>query len=164
MPAQAPAATFAPPLRALAFDVFGTVVDWHGGIAAEAAALAGVPVDRTRLWAHVLVGALTGLAGVVNCSRLGSADPNAGVGFELSVIAAVVVGGTSLSGGQKQRVSVARASLNWRTSASASVGANPSATRLEPATVAPVIFRNSRRVTSTMTPPAATGKSAAEPV
>lgn len=40
MPAQAPAATFAPPLRALAFDVFGTVVDWHGGIAAEAAALA----------------------------------------------------------------------------------------------------------------------------
>jgi len=66
----------------------------------EAAAMSGVPVDRTRLSAHVLLGGLTGLAAVVNCSRLGSADPNAGVGFELSVIAAVVVGGTSLMGGR----------------------------------------------------------------
>jgi ribose transport system permease protein len=66
----------------------------------EAASLSGVPVDRTRLWAHVILGALTGLAAVINCSRLGSADPNAGVGFELSVIAAVVVGGTSLLGGR----------------------------------------------------------------
>jgi ribose transport system permease protein len=70
------------------------------GANTEAATLAGVPVDRTRLWAHMLLGALTGLAGVFNCSRLGSADPNAGVGFELSVIAAVVVGGTSLAGGR----------------------------------------------------------------
>ena len=70
------------------------------GANTEAATLAGVPVDRTRLWAHTLLGALTGLAGVFNCSRLGSADPNAGVGFELSVIAAVVVGGTSLAGGR----------------------------------------------------------------
>jgi ribose transport system permease protein len=66
----------------------------------EAASLSGVPVDRTRLWAHAILGALTGLAAVINCSRLGSADPNAGVGFELSVIAAVVVGGTSLLGGR----------------------------------------------------------------
>jgi ribose transport system permease protein len=66
----------------------------------EAAALAGVPVDRPRIGAHVILGILIGLAAVFNCSRLGSADPNAGVGFELSVIAAVVVGGTSLMGGR----------------------------------------------------------------
>lgn len=66
----------------------------------EAALVSGVPVDRPRLLAHALLGALTGLAAVFNCSRLGSADPNAGVGFELSAIAAVVVGGTSLMGGR----------------------------------------------------------------
>lgn len=65
----------------------------------EAALVSGVPVDRPRLLAHALLGALTGLAAVFNGSRLGSADPNAGVGFELSAIAAVVVGGTSLMGG-----------------------------------------------------------------
>lgn len=66
----------------------------------EAALISGVPVDRPRILAHALLGLLTGLAAVFNCSRLGSADPNAGVGFELSAIAAVVVGGTSLMGGR----------------------------------------------------------------
>jgi len=66
----------------------------------EAALVSGVPVDRPRILAHSLLGLLTGLAAVFNCSRLGSADPNAGVGFELSAIAAVVVGGTSLMGGR----------------------------------------------------------------
>ena len=66
----------------------------------EAALVSGVPVDRPRILAHALLGGLTGLAAVFNCSRLGSADPNAGVGFELSAIAAVVVGGTSLMGGR----------------------------------------------------------------
>jgi len=66
----------------------------------EAALISGVPVDRPRILAHALLGTLTGLAAVFNCSRLGSADPNAGVGFELSAIAAVVVGGTSLMGGR----------------------------------------------------------------
>jgi ABC-type uncharacterized transport system permease subunit len=66
----------------------------------EAALVSGVQVDRPRLLAHALLGALTGLAAIFNCSRLGSADPNAGVGFELSAIAAVVVGGTSLMGGR----------------------------------------------------------------
>jgi ribose transport system permease protein len=66
----------------------------------EAALISGVPVDAPRIFAHTLLGALTGLAAVFNCSRLGSADPNAGVGFELSAIAAVVVGGTSLMGGR----------------------------------------------------------------
>jgi len=66
----------------------------------EAALVSGVPVDRPRILAHALLGALTGLAAVFHCSRLGSADPNAGVCFELSAIAAVVVGGTSLMGGR----------------------------------------------------------------
>jgi ribose transport system permease protein len=66
----------------------------------EAALISGVPVDRPRILAHALLGALTGLAAVINCSRLGSADPNAGVGLELAAIAAVVVGGTSLMGGR----------------------------------------------------------------
>src|SRR5215469_4436170 len=57
--------------------------------------------------------------------------------------------------GQVLRVSVARASLNTRASASAAVGEKPSSTRLEPARVAPVTFRNSRRVTSAMVSPCA---------
>ena len=83
----------------LSYTVFGRYLI-AAGANADAAAICGVPVDRTRLWAHALLGGLTGLAAVFNCSRLGSADPNAGVGFELSVIAAVVVGGTSLQGGR----------------------------------------------------------------
>ena len=47
-----------------------------------------------------LLGAMTGLAAVFYTSRLGSSDPNAGVGLELSAIAAVVIGGTSLIGGR----------------------------------------------------------------
>jgi len=70
------------------------------GANSEAAALSGIRTDGPRILTHAVLGALTGLAAVFNCSRLGSADPNAGVGFELSVIAAVVVGGTSLLGGR----------------------------------------------------------------
>src|SRR6267143_1515524 len=55
--------------------------------------------------------------------------------------------------GQVLRVSVARASLNSRTSATAAVGEKPSRTRLDPARVALVILRNSRRVTSAMAIP-----------
>ena len=66
----------------------------------EAAMISGIGVDRPRILSHTFLGALTGLAAVFNCSRLGSADPNAGTGFELAAIAAVVVGGTSLMGGR----------------------------------------------------------------
>lgn len=66
----------------------------------EAARLSGVSVGTTRLAAFTLSGTLAGLAGVFACARLGSADPNAGVGLELSAIAAAVIGGTSLSGGR----------------------------------------------------------------
>lgn len=66
----------------------------------EALRLSGVDPRPVKLAVFVLSGLLAALAGVVYTSRLASADPNAGVGFELSAIAAVVVGGTSLMGGR----------------------------------------------------------------
>jgi rhamnose transport system permease protein len=49
---------------------------------------------------YVLMGALTGLASLLNAVRFAVVDPNAGGGLELQVIAAVVVGGTAVSGGR----------------------------------------------------------------
>jgi ribose transport system permease protein len=66
----------------------------------EAARLAGIPVRRTKLLAYVLTGGLCGVAGVLHAAKLGTADPKAGEMWELYVIAAVVVGGTSLFGGR----------------------------------------------------------------
>ena len=66
----------------------------------EAARLSGVPVAGTLLTASILSGALAGLGGVVMASQLKSGSPNFGQMYELYVIAAVVVGGTSLAGGE----------------------------------------------------------------
>jgi ribose transport system permease protein len=66
----------------------------------KAAWLCGIPVRRVELAAYTLSGALAGLAGVLMLSQYKSASPNYGVTYELQVIAAVVVGGTSLSGGR----------------------------------------------------------------
>lgn len=66
----------------------------------EAARLSGIPVKRYLLWVYVILGLLTGLAGVIAVSRLSIAEPNFGIGLELDVIAATVVGGASLFGGQ----------------------------------------------------------------
>ncbi|AWX15174.1 sugar ABC transporter permease [Mergibacter septicus] len=65
----------------------------------EAARLAGVNINRTLISVYVVMGALAGLAGFILSARLGSAESVAGVGFELRVIASVVIGGTSLMGG-----------------------------------------------------------------
>lgn len=62
--------------------------------------LAGINPKPAKIAVFVLLGFLSGLAGVFYTSRLGSSDPNAGVGLELSAIAAVVIGGTSLMGGR----------------------------------------------------------------
>ena len=66
----------------------------------SAVRLAGVPTARKKISVFAITGLLTGLAAVFFTSRLGSADPNAGVGMELSAIAAVVIGGTSLMRGR----------------------------------------------------------------
>lgn len=66
----------------------------------EAARLSGVPVRRYKLLAYSLSGFTAALAGIVLASRLMSGQPNAGVGFELDAIAAVVLGGTSITGGR----------------------------------------------------------------
>jgi ribose/xylose/arabinose/galactoside ABC-type transport system permease subunit len=66
----------------------------------EAARLSGVPVRAVLLFAYVVSGSLAGLGGVVMASQLKSGSPTYGQMYELYVIAAVVVGGTSLSGGE----------------------------------------------------------------
>ncbi len=66
----------------------------------EAARLSGVPVSSMVLVAYVMCGALAGLGGVLMTSNLQSAAPNFGTMYELYVIAAAVVGGTSLAGGR----------------------------------------------------------------
>jgi ribose transport system permease protein len=66
----------------------------------EAARYAGVPIRRYLVAIYIFGGALTGLAGMIEASRLMTGQPTAGQGYELSVIAAVVIGGASLSGGE----------------------------------------------------------------
>lgn len=65
----------------------------------EATRLSGVNVQMWKTAIYVVGGAFTGVAGIVMASRLGSAQPAIGQGYELDAIAAVVIGGTSLSGG-----------------------------------------------------------------
>jgi len=66
----------------------------------RAARLTGLNVGRIKLWVYTLAGGLAGVAGLIVTARLDSAQPNAGLGYELDSIAAVVIGGTSLSGGR----------------------------------------------------------------
>jgi simple sugar transport system permease protein len=70
------------------------------GANGEAVRRAGVNVRLVTLLAYVLSGLAAALAGIIIAARLGSGSSNAGVGFELDVIAAVVLGGTSLFGGR----------------------------------------------------------------
>ena len=66
----------------------------------EATRLSGVNVNKWKIAVYTLAGAFSGLAGVVIASRLNSAQPALGAGYELEAIAAVVIGGTSLAGGE----------------------------------------------------------------
>jgi ribose transport system permease protein len=66
----------------------------------RAARLTGLNVGRIKIAVYTLAGALAGVAGLIVTARLDSAQPNAGLGYELDSIAAVVIGGTSLSGGR----------------------------------------------------------------
>jgi ribose transport system permease protein len=66
----------------------------------DAAIYAGVPVSFHTTAVYVILGLLTGLAGMVEASRLMTGQPTAGIGYELQAIAAVVIGGGSLRGGE----------------------------------------------------------------
>ncbi|HEY2604866.1 L-arabinose ABC transporter permease AraH [Paraburkholderia sediminicola] len=66
----------------------------------EASRLAGINVERTRVFIFLIQGAVTALAGVILASRITSGQPNAAEGFELNVISACVLGGVSLLGGR----------------------------------------------------------------
>jgi simple sugar transport system permease protein len=70
------------------------------GANAEATRRAGVNTRRVILWVYILSGTAAAAAGIILSARLGSGSSNAGQGFELDVIAAVVLGGTSLFGGR----------------------------------------------------------------
>lgn len=66
----------------------------------EATRLSGVNVNFWKITIYTITGAFSGIAGILMASRLNSAQPALGSGYELEAIAAVVIGGTSLSGGQ----------------------------------------------------------------
>jgi ribose transport system permease protein/inositol transport system permease protein len=85
-------------LLVLRYTRFGQHVYATGGNP-TAAKLNGISTDRIIFSVYVIVGFMCGLAGFLLSARLGSAEAVAGIGFELAVIAAVVIGGTSLFGG-----------------------------------------------------------------
>jgi ribose/xylose/arabinose/galactoside ABC-type transport system permease subunit len=66
----------------------------------QTARLCGVGVERTKLLVYTLAGTTAGVAGVLHFADLTVGDPTTAAGYELSIIAAVVIGGASLSGGQ----------------------------------------------------------------
>jgi len=66
----------------------------------EAVRLSGVNVNAWKMGIYALAGGICGIAGILMASRLNSAQPALGLGYELEAIAAVVIGGTSLAGGR----------------------------------------------------------------
>ncbi len=70
------------------------------GFSPEGARYAGIPVARRLAFVYLLSGLMAGLAAVVYAARLGQAKADAGTGFELTAITAVVLGGTSIFGGR----------------------------------------------------------------
>lgn len=67
---------------------------------AEAARARGVRVERTKVKLFVLSAVMAGFAGIISSIRTAAANPNSGTGYELEVIAMVVIGGTALTGGR----------------------------------------------------------------
>jgi len=77
----------------------------------RAARLSGVRVKKVKIAVYTLAGALSAVGGLLVTSRLDSAQPNAGMGYELDSIAAVVIGGTSLSGGRGSVIGAVQGAL-----------------------------------------------------
>ena len=82
--------------RNTAFGVYTFAI----GSNEQTARLCGVPVRTMKVLLYALCGMFAGLAGVVLFGRLGLGDPTAAMGMELTIIAAVVIGGASLTGGE----------------------------------------------------------------
>ncbi|TNM59362.1 ABC transporter permease [Streptomyces sp. NP160] len=80
-------------------SVFGRWLYASGGNE-RAAELSGVPVKRVKIWVYVVSGVTAAIAGLILTSQLTSAGPTAGTTYELTAIAAVVIGGAALSGGR----------------------------------------------------------------
>lgn len=77
----------------------GNWIQASGGNA-DAARARGVNVERTKIYLFMLCSSLAALAGVISSIRTSAANPNSGMGYELEVIAMVVIGGTVLTGGR----------------------------------------------------------------
>ena len=84
--------------QAMRRTTWGRIVYSTGG-SVRTSRLAGIDTARVKIGAFVITGALAAFAGVMLMSRLGRADPSFGLGWELNVIAAAVVGGVRLGGG-----------------------------------------------------------------
>jgi len=76
--------------------------NWISAIGSNrsAAVARGVPADAVKIWLFVITSVAAGFAGLISALRISSASPVAGTGYELEVIAMVVVGGTALTGGR----------------------------------------------------------------
>lgn len=83
----------------LKYTVYGRSI-YAVGANPHAARLAGIRVDRVLFIAFVLTAVATGLAALIRVSQIGSASTNAGSGFELTVVTAIILGGASLNGGR----------------------------------------------------------------
>jgi simple sugar transport system permease protein len=76
--------------------------NWISAIGSNrsAAIARGVPADQVKIWLFISISVLAGLAGMISAFRISAASPVAGTGYELEIIAMVVVGGTALTGGR----------------------------------------------------------------
>ncbi len=83
----------------LRLTIFGRTI-YATGANSVAARLSGIRPNRVRLILFIATGLLTGLAGLILASLMNAGQPTAGRGFELTVVAAVILGGTSLTGGR----------------------------------------------------------------
>jgi ribose transport system permease protein len=93
------AAIFAMSYVTLRFTTLGRYL-YYVGANVRAARLSGLRSERIKLFAFVVTGLMVGVAGIILSSLMNAGQPTAGRGFELTVIAAVILGGASLSGGR----------------------------------------------------------------
>lgn len=84
---------------ALHFTAFGRTL-FAMGFSTDAARFAGIPVAKTKFWLYIVSGAVSGLVGIWWTLRYGSARGDNATGLELSVVAAVLLGGVSIFGGR----------------------------------------------------------------